>query len=236
MLGPVRATGKQISEWVTERAKGKDCGGGWRCWPASGHRQASSCSWRALSIRPTHSFWVFLLSSLATPVCRPTLLHLATKCGNSSRLVFSPPFFSYVLSLSGFNHALSFRCHLYANTFRSICTLDASEPSPLNPTMDFIFPLGCLKVPTCPDGTQDLLPSPELVFLQDFLPTTPPIAQGQESVNHPWVCSLHHPLEPTHYQVLLVLPVEYVVTLTASLPSASLSPVTASGSSHLDLQ
>lgn len=102
----------------------------------------------------------------------------------------------------------------------------------LNPTMYFIFLLGCLKFPTCPDRTQDLPSSPNLFSSRISYHTSH--CTSQKFVSHPKNFSLCHALEPIHCQVLLVLPVEYLVTLTAILHAISISLVYAA-ISHLDL-
>lgn len=154
----------------------------------SGHR-AGSCFCRALSTVPTQLFSVFFpfFSSYSFwLICQVHLfLHLATKYGNSSRLGLGPHFFSYILSISGFNHALSFRCHLHVNAFKSISTPDLSQLRRLNPTMHLIFLLACLKFPICPRPNSWSSLLPQTCFPLGFSIYHTRHFTSQESIGHP---------------------------------------------------
>lgn len=76
----------------------------------SGHREGDfSASEELRPLCPHTLFWFFSFLLWPLLICRFILLHLATKCGNSSKLVLDPYFFP-TLSLRGSNMQMSSTC------------------------------------------------------------------------------------------------------------------------------
>ena len=173
------------------------------------------------SVHCAHTlFWFFSFLLWPLLVCWFILLHLATKCGNFSKLVLDSYFFP-TLSLSGSNMQMSSTCQ-YLQIHFFLRSLWAPTLKP-NDVFNYFY-LDVSNSQYVPDEIHDLLSFPKLIFLQDFLSTTlstlqPGIYKSSMDLLSPSLS------EPIHYQVLLVLPAgnlvtwQFLSTLSASLQS-----------------
>lgn len=189
-----------MDEWMNEPTEGKDSGGGWRRWPAFLRTRGKVFLLLESSLPCAHTvfsgFPPFFPGHSFCLVCRPIILHLAAKHGSSSRWVFGPSFLCYTHYRTGFNLALSFRCHLHAINSQTIFTPILSELRPLNPTRDLLCLLGFLKFSTHPRQNSGSSLFPQTGFpagLISYLPHIPLQSPGNSS--------LPSPLEPMHDQV-----------------------------------